>query len=162
MQIVMDNVTGLALEQLMEVAERVILESLTYEKVRFETEVSVLFVADEQIQELNRAYRQIDAVTDVLSFPLFEADEIQAKNDAFNGDETEIAIGDIVIAYGRACEQAAQYGHSIEREIGFLTAHSMLHLLGYDHVTADEEAEMIRRQEAILQNIGLTREDNGR
>jgi len=160
MQILMDNHTGLDLEPLMAVAENVIIESLSFESIRFETEVSLLFVRDEQIQELNRDYRGIDKVTDVLSFPLLTLAEIAARNGANDGDETEIPIGDIVIAYGRACEQAVEYGHSIAREIGFLTAHSMLHLLGYDHMAADEEADMLRRQEAILQNIGLTREGN--
>ena len=159
MQIMMDNHTGLNLEPLMAIVENVIIESLAYEGIRFETEVSVLFVRDEQIQELNREYRQIDKVTDVLSFPLLTAYEVQGKNDTFNGDETEILIGDIVIAYGRACAQAAEYGHSLAREIGFLTAHSMLHLFGYDHMTPDEESDMIRRQEEILLRIGLTRED---
>ena len=158
MQIVMDNITGIELEPYMEIVEKVIIESLAYEGIQFETEISVLFVLDEQIQELNRDHRNVDAVTDVLSFPLLHAHEVQAANAAYNGDETETPIGDIVIAYHRACEQATQYGHSVAREIGFLTAHSMLHLLGYDHITPEEEAEMIRRQEAILQNVGLTRE----
>jgi len=159
MQIVMDNLTGLELEPYMQIAEQAIIESLTFEGVRFETETSVLFVTDAQIQSINNDHRQIDAVTDVLSFPLLSVAEIQAANEAYDGDETETPIGDIVIAFGRACEQAEAYGHSIEREIGFLTAHSMLHLLGYDHMTPGEEAEMIRRQEAILQTIGLTREE---
>ena len=159
MQILMDNHTGLDLEPLMTAAENVIIESLAYEGLRFETEVSLLFVRDEQIQELNREYRGIDSVTDVLSFPLLTAAEIREGNNAYDGGEAEIPIGDIVIAYGRACAQAAEYGHSLMREIGFLTAHSMLHLLGYDHMAADEEAEMIRKQEEILQKIGLTRED---
>ena len=166
MQIVMNNWTGIELEPYMEVAEDVIIESLSFENVQFETEISVLFVTDEQIQELNRDHRHIDAVTDVLSFPLLEAEEVQKLNAAYagkdedaDGEEPGIPIGDIVIAYGRACEQASEYGHSIKREIGFLTAHSMLHLLGYDHMTPDDEAEMIRRQEAILQSLGITRED---
>jgi len=158
MQIVMDNTTGLDLEPYMDVAERVIIESLAFEGVRFEAEVSLLFVLDEQIRELNRDYRKIDAVTDVLSFPLLSGDESKALNESYNGDETETAIGDIVIAFGRAQEQAAQYGHSLAREIGFLTAHSVLHLLGYDHMTGDEEAEMQRRQEEILLRVGLTRD----
>jgi len=159
MQIIMDNVTGIDLESYMEIVETVIIESLAAEGICFEAEVSVLFVTDEQIRELNRDHRKIDAVTDVLSFPLLHADEVHAQNEAYSGDETGIPIGDIVIAYGRACEQAAEYGHSLNREIGFLTAHSMLHLLGYDHVTEADEADMIRRQEAILQKVNLTREE---
>lgn len=116
-------------------------------------EVSVSFVDNEQIRELNAEYRNKDAATDVLSFPLGE-------DDVYDLDEETGAceLGDIVISVERAMEQAQEYGHSLEREIGWLTVHSMLHLLGYDHETGEEDArDMRRREETVLQSLGLTR-----
>ena len=116
-------------------------------------EVSVSFVDNEQIRELNAEYRNKDSATDVLSFPLGE-------NDVYDIDEENGAceLGDIVISVERAMEQAEEYGHSLEREIGWLTVHSMLHLLGYDHETSEEDArDMRQREEAVLQSLGLVR-----
>ena len=116
-------------------------------------EVSVSFVDNEQIRELNAEYRNKDAATDVLSFPLGE-------NDIYDIDEENGAceLGDIVISVERAMEQAEEYGHSLEREIGWLTVHSMLHLLGYDHETSEDDArDMRQREEAVLQSLGLVR-----
>ena len=103
--------------------------------------VSVLITDDEGIAELNRGYRGKDAPTDTLSFPLEEQDE----------------LGDIVISLERAAAQAKEYGHSPDREIAFLSAHSMLHLLGFDHQTPEEEAEMFGLQEKILNTLGFKR-----
>ncbi|NLB16507.1 MAG: rRNA maturation RNase YbeY [Clostridiales bacterium] len=108
-------------------------------------EVSVTFVDDEQIKELNAAHRGIDSATDVLSFPLNDGDDI--------GEE----LGDIVISMERADYQAKEYGHSLDRELAFLAVHSTLHLLGYDHMTEEEEKEMFGRQEKILVSMGLSR-----
>jgi len=124
------------------------------EGFRGPAEVSVSFVDNEQIRELNAEYRNRDAATDVLSFPLGE-------NGAFDTDaETGAALlGDIVISVERALEQAEEYGHSVEREIGWLTVHSMLHLLGYDHETDEAAARGMReREEAVLSSLGLVRE----
>ena len=123
---------------------RSILATLDFEKVDAPCEVSVTFTDNEGIRALNRAYREIDKPTDVLSFPLFE--------------ETEgtMQLGDIVLSLERCLTQAEEFGHSFERECAFLTVHSTLHLLGYDHVNSDEEdADMRRRQTAIVTEMGL-------
>ncbi|MFY0545087.1 rRNA maturation RNase YbeY [Brevibacillus sp. H7] len=122
-------------------------------------EVVVTLVNNERIHELNRQYRGVDRPTDVLSFAMNEAGE--GEMDIYV-DEEEIEefpnmLGDIVISVPKAQEQAKEYGHSLERELGFLAVHGFLHLLGYDHGTEEEEKEMFSRQEAILQKIGLTR-----
>lgn len=130
---------------------RAIKAALEYEKVGFVPEVSVTFTDNEGIRELNAAHRNIDRPTDVLSFPLFEKEELQY---AVDGD----ALGDIVISLEKAREQANEYGHSFEREVAFLTVHSMLHLLGYDHeISEEDEKEMFEKQEEILKTIGLNR-----
>ena len=126
--------------------------SLQYEGVGNDAEVSVTFTDNEGIRALNRDYRDIDKETDVLSFPLTDF-EGGAEPPA---DEPSIALGDIVISLERAQTQADEFGHSFEREVAFLCVHSMLHLLGYDHVGSEEEdADMRRRQRDILENMGL-------
>ena len=112
-------------------------------------EVSVTIVDNEEIHAINLEHRGIDRPTDVLSFPMFDED--------FDDGE-DCVLGDIVISLERAKEQAESYGHSIEREIAFLTVHSVLHLLGYDHEEGKaEESEMFEKQEAVLESMGLTR-----
>lgn len=124
--------------------------ALKYEAFEDSAEVSVVFTDDENIHALNNEYRHVDRPTDVLSFPTFEEEP--------NG-EGKIVLGDIVISLERAAAQAEEYGHSFERETAFLCVHSMLHLLGYDHETSEEdEKDMFARQEAILETMGLTRE----
>lgn len=122
-------------------------------------EISVMFTDNENIRELNNMHRGIDRATDVLSFPLFEYDEdgniIEDELD-FNPNG-EMYLGDIVISLERAAEQAEEYGHSMEREVGFLTVHSMLHLFGYDHMTPEDEEEMFGYQREILDRMGLKR-----
>ena len=114
-------------------------------------EVSVTFTDDVRIRELNREYRHIDKATDVLSFPLGENGVYD-----INRDTGAKLLGDIVISIDHAEAQAEEYGHSLQREIGFLTVHSMLHLLGYDHETSEEDdADMRRRQSEILSRMGL-------
>ena len=131
-----------------------VLASLEYEGFAADTEVSVSFVDNERIREINREFRQIDKPTDVLSFPLTDYGEL----DYTIADEPEQSLGDIVLSLERANEQAAEFGHSFEREVAFLTVHSMLHLLGYDHeLGPDEEKEMFAKQEAILQIMHLVR-----
>lgn len=130
---------------------RAVKAALEYEKVGFAPEVSVTYTDNEGIRELNAAHRNIDRATDVLSFPLFEREELIEASD---GD----ALGDIVISLEKAREQANEYGHSFEREVAFLTVHSMLHLLGYDHeISEADEKEMFFRQEEILKTMGLLR-----
>lgn len=131
---------------------RAVEATLAYEGFENEAEVSVTFTDDEGIRRINAQFRNIDKPTDVLSFPLtdFEGSE----EPPVDGDE--IALGDIVISLERAAAQAEEYGHSFEREIAFLCVHSMLHLLGYDHVDDEvAEADMRRRQTEILEKMGL-------
>lgn len=116
-------------------------------------EISVSFVDNEQIHSLNKEHRNIDKPTDVLSFPLGENGEYD-----LNPDTGAKMLGDIVISVEKAVEQANEYGHPLQREIGFLTVHSMLHLLGYDHVNGGIEAVRMReKEENVLTNLGLKR-----
>jgi len=126
---------------------------LKYEEIEEKAEVSVSFVDNEQIRELNAEYRNKDAATDVLSFPLGDDESFDV-----NEETGAVLLGDIVISVERAMEQAEEYGHSLEREIGWLTVHSMLHLLGYDHETSEEDAkDMRKREEDVLTSLSLTR-----
>ncbi|HBT47345.1 MAG TPA: rRNA maturation RNase YbeY [Peptococcaceae bacterium] len=117
-------------------------------------EVSVTLVNDAEIRRLNRTYRGVDAPTDVLSFPLRDAGDGEPP---IKGGEEDLLLGDIFISLETAERQAAAYGHSLEREVGFLALHGFLHLLGYDHDTPDREEVMFRRQEEILGKVGLAR-----
>ena len=117
-------------------------------------EVSVNFTTNRQIRGINFSHRNIDSETDVLSFPLMD-------DNGFNiNPETDCyMLGDIIISTEKAIQQAEEFGHSFEREIAFLTVHSMLHLLGYDHVTSEEdEREMFAKQDLILEALGITRD----
>ena len=124
-------------------------------------EVALTFVDDEGIRELNQTYRGINKPTDVLSFPLHEqgSDEQPIVFDSADWDDVpdDELLGDIVISIPRALEQSIQYGHSVEREIGFLFVHGFLHLIGYDHQDEASEQIMFAKQERILSEIGLKR-----
>lgn len=147
--------------------EQVILQAAKQEECPYEFEVNLTFTDNEGIRELNREFRQLDIPTDVLSFPMVEYDQpgdfshlseedVQVEN--FNPETGELLLGDIVISVERAKEQASEYGHSLKREICFLTAHSMLHLFGYDHMVDDEREQMEVKQEQILQTLGIVRD----
>ena len=123
-----------------------------YLKEAGDAEVSVSFVSNEEIKNINRDYRDKDSVTDVISFAL-EEDEVNVIP-----DDAPRTLGDIVISSDRAKEQAADYGHSYRRELLFLSLHGFLHLLGYDHMESDEEAVMNGKQEEILNAYGVTRD----
>ena len=126
---------------------------LRLEEFSGSAEVSVTFVDNEQIRQLNKQYRDKDGPTDVLSFPMGEN-----GNYDVNHETGAKILGDIVISVPKAMEQAKTYGHSFEREMGFLTAHSMLHLLGYDHENGGLEAMHMReKEEAVLLQLGLPR-----
>ena len=117
--------------------------------------LNIVVVDAEQIKALNKEFRQIDKVTDVLSFPMLETlSDLDEEPDAELGD---VNIGDIYICRERAKEQAETYGHSYERELCFLSVHGLLHLLGYDHIIPEEETEMFDLQEQILQKANITR-----
>ena len=133
---------------------RTILETLDYEGMENDAEVSVTFVDDEGIRELNSKFRGMDKPTDVLSFPLLDY-EGESEEPFF--DELCHNLGDIVISLERAMAQANEFGHSFEREVAFLTAHSMLHLLGYDHeISEEDDADMRKRQNDIMDRLGLS------
>lgn len=144
--------------------EKVIMEAMDYEDCPYEAEVNVLFTDDKSIHEINKEYREIDRPTDVLSFPMVEYDEpgdfeqIETEQpDCFHPDTGELLLGDIVISIERAIAQAQEYGHSVEREIAFLTAHSMFHLFGYDHMEEDMRLEMEQKQNEVLARLGINR-----
>lgn len=151
-----------------DLAVQVIGKVLDEEKCPYEAEISLTLVDNGQIQEMNRRFRGIDRATDVLSFPMIEWDEPayysqledeETASEYFDPENGELTLGDIVISVERAEEQAAEYGHSIRREIAFLIAHSTLHLLGYDHMTPDEAQVMEEKQERALSGLGITREN---
>lgn len=126
---------------------------LVHENFADSAEISVTFVDDDEIHRLNKEYRNIDRSTDVLSFPLGENGVYDT-----NFDTGAKMLGDIVISIPHAIDQAERYGHSLQREIGFLTVHSMLHLLGYDHVNGGiESVRMREKEETVLTQMGLKR-----
>ena len=112
--------------------------------------MSVTFVDKEEIQELNRDFRNKDSVTDVLSFPTLDE-----ESEIVPFDNEAIALGDVIICADRCKEQAEEYGHSLEREVAYLTIHSVLHLLGYDHMNEDEEKIMTEKQKEIIKKVTL-------
>lgn len=119
-----------------------------------DAEVSVSFVSNAEIQKLNHSYRQKDAPTDVLSFPLG-----QDRHYDVNKETGAVLLGDVVISLEMAMHQAHVYGHSLEREVGFLTVHSMLHLFGYDHETSPLEKQKMReKEETVLNELGISKE----
>jgi len=139
--------------------EKIVKAVLDYEKWDEEVEVSISFVDNKEIQKLNREFRNIDAPTDVLSFPMLEYEEI-SDDEAFSEEdyiEAEIPLGDIVISTEKVIEQSKEYGHSQERELAFLLVHGMLHLLGYDHMNEEDERIMFQKQEEILNVLNLKR-----
>lgn len=128
--------------------KKVIKRTLKHEKIE-NAYFSIIFVGEEEIQKINREYRNIDKVTDVISFALEDNEEMIYNN-------TRV-LGDIYICIPRMMEQAESYGHSIKRELSFLVVHGMLHLLGYDHMKKEEEQVMFALQELILNEEGITR-----
>lgn len=125
------------------------------EEVNQDAELSITFVNNSQIQDINRDYRQKDQPTDVISFAMQETGEDEIE---IVGEELPEHLGDIIVSIEKAKEQAQEYNHSYKRELGFLIVHGFLHLLGYDHQTVEEEKEMFERQEHILEEFGLKRD----
>ncbi len=143
----------------------VINEAIDYADLPYEAEINVVLTSNDEIARINNEYRQIDRPTDVLSFPMLDyevpgdfvfLDECD-ETDYFNPETGELMLGDIILSVEKILEQAANYGHSVERELGFLVAHSMLHLFGYDHMEDDERIVMENKQEEILDRLGLKR-----
>lgn len=146
-------------------AKEVVDFAISHEDFPYEAEVNLTLTDNDGIQEINRMYREIDAPTDVLSFPMLSYEEAgnfsdleDDYEDNFNPDTGEIMLGDIIISIDRVKEQAAAYGHSERREFAFLILHSMLHLFGYDHMTPEEAAEMEGKQHHILEEMNITRD----
>lgn len=152
MEIYIDNRQGTIeiSDEIQELIEKVIKESLLVEGKSLEYEVSVSLVSNEEIRGLNRDYRGIDSPTDVLSFPI---------EDRFNLGLS--LLGDIIISVEKALDQSEDFGHSIERELAYLTAHSMFHLMGYDHME-DADKEVMREKEKLVMNrLGIFKVDKG-
>ncbi len=147
-----------------EIIRQVVEGTLDYEGCPYEAEVNVVLTDNEGIKEINQEYRNVDGPTDVLSFPMLEYDSPsdfegveEQFADCFNPETGELMLGDIMISVDKVTEQAEKYGHSKERELAFLTAHSMLHLCGYDHMEEEERLFMEQKQREILEGIGYRR-----
>lgn len=156
MTLLIDNRTDFELtDEIKEMLEKVCLKSLQYEEFNEDCEISLSIVMNDEIHDINKQFRNIDSPTDVLSFPQLTFEEGEEADVNENG---EIVLGDIIISIDRAKEQAEEYGHSLKRELAFLSVHSMLHLMGYDHMVPEEEEDMFRRQKEILIEAGIPRE----
>ena len=149
-----------------EIITKVIDQAIEQEDCPYEAEVSVTLTDNKGIREINREFRQIDAETDVLSFPMVQypspSDFDILEDDSliceyFNPETGELLLGDIIISVEKVIEQAEKYGHTVTRELAFLVAHSMLHLFGYDHMEEQERLLMEGRQRMILDELGITR-----
>lgn len=144
---------------------KIISYTLMAENVSFECEVSLIFIDNEQIRDLNKEYRDIDKETDVLSFPMLEYPSGKVFKDVYINhrfedsfyDEGRLVLGDIAISLEKAKAQSEEYGHSLLREVCYLTVHSVLHLLGYDHMEEKEKSIMRSREEEILNKFNINR-----
>ena len=152
----MDNQTEIDTSEFESIINKVVHEVLRFHNVSKDVEISVVFTDDNEIKSINNEYRNIDSSTDVLSFPQYEYSK---PGDISDIDDVLLVLGDIIISLEHAKSQAVEYNHSVNREVGYLTAHSMLHLLGYDHMETEEKALMREIEELIMKNINLTRED---
>ncbi|MBS6502414.1 MULTISPECIES: rRNA maturation RNase YbeY [Clostridium] len=139
--------------------------ALKEEGVECQYQISLLFVDNEEIREINNETRNIDRATDVLSFPMLDFEDKKVFNEMYlnyDFDETfkdgdELILGDMVLSLERALEQSEEYGHSYEREVSYLVVHSILHLLGYDHMEEDDKKRMRKREEEILNKLQIRR-----
>ncbi len=151
-----------------QVARDVINKSLELENFPYECEVSLTFVDEDNIKEINSDFRSVNSATDVLSFPMLDfckpadysmLEDLTDGSDVVNPQTLEVILGDIVLCLPRVLSQAEDYGHSVKREYAFLICHSMLHLLGYDHMNEDEARVMESHQVSILDALNIKRED---
>jgi probable rRNA maturation factor len=147
-----------------EIAGEVLRAVLAAESCPYEAEINIVITDAAGIREYNRQYRDIDKETDVLSFPAVDYEQpadfsiVEEQESAYiNPDTQELMLGDIMLCADRVRAQAEEYGHSEKREFAFLLAHSMLHLLGYDHMVEEEEKVMFAKQAEILDNLGISR-----
>lgn len=152
-------------EELTNIIDEIIDYALKDEQVLIPYEVSVIYVDNESIREINEETRGIDKATDVLSFPMLDYDHGKVFKDCYVGyefsqidlNEGNLVLGDIVLSLERAKEQSEDFGHSFQREVCYLIIHSILHLLGYDHMEEDEKKVMRAREEEILSKFEITR-----
>lgn len=146
-------------EQL-DLLQKTVMQCLKDEDFKLGCEINILLTDNESIRQINKQHRDIDKSTDVLSFPMADIKngEILSDQGDVDMDEGLLLLGDIIISMETALKQSEDYGHSLDRELAFLTAHGVFHLLGYDHMERDTEADMISRQEAVLEKLGLKRE----
>lgn len=152
-------------EEEIEELKKVINHALLEEKVDVPYEISLLFVDNEEIKEINNDTRNIDRETDVLSFPMLEYEENKVFKDIYLGydfdatykDGDNLVLGDIVLSLEKALEQSKEYNHSFKRECSYLVVHSVLHLLGYDHMNEEEKTIMRKREEDILSKLDIRR-----
>lgn len=145
-------------ESLITLLNDTVSKTLELENIDKECYVSITIVEADEIKELNAEHRGIDKVTDVLSFPvvnLLDGSDISDAGDYYDG---RLILGDVVLCADRASEQAEEFGHSVEREFGYLTCHSVLHLIGYDHETDGEREVMRLKEEAVMNELNLKRE----
>ena len=155
LQIYMIDETDSINDEIQKLVSSILTHAASEEGISGEAEVSVTFMSDEEIQKVNNEYRGINQPTDVISFALEEMSEGETAIIAQQG--IPVVLGDIIISVDTAFRQAGEYGHDINREIGFLALHGFLHLLGYDHLTKDDEVKMFERQKEILHSYGLER-----
>lgn len=149
MNLMISNETNFSIDEFVLDFENIIKLILSSENINTNIEVSLTFLNNSEIQEINKKFRKIDKPTDVLSFPLIED---------FNIDFSEkVLIGDIIISIDKAIEQSKSFNHSIRRELCFLVAHSVYHLIGYDHMTPEDEKEMFEKQEETLNKLNIFR-----
>ncbi len=144
-----------------EIIKRVIEQCFKEEKIeKSKLYISIILTNPEHIHEINKQYRNVDRATDVLSFPMFEKDELdeKIKNNDF---EHEDVLGDIVISIEKVEEQAKEYGHSFEREFAYMLVHGFYHLMGYDHIEDDDKVVMRKKEEIVLNKLGITRDELG-
>ena len=147
-------------EELKDKIEKVVDLSLKREGIKLDSQVSIYFVDNERIREINKTTRDIDKVTDVLTFPIaeFEKGKIKSSLGDIDMDCGCLILGDIVVSLEKAKAQSIEYDHAMEREILFLITHGMYHILGYDHMTEEEEKEMIGKQELVLAELNVKRD----
>lgn len=164
MRIFLENEGDLELAlNYLELAEEVAEAVLDYENCPYESQVELLLTDNEEIRRINQEFRKIDRPTDVLSFPMVdfespaEYDFLEEDDSLFDPETGELMLGNIVISKEKVILQAEEYGHSVKREYAFLIAHSMLHLLGYDHMEEEERAVMEEKQREILKKLGIER-----
>ena len=136
--------------------KKVIQTALEEEQIKHQLDIYITLTNNEEIHKINKEHRNIDRPTDVLSFPMFEKEDIK-KLKQEKKEQGEEILGDIIISIPKAQEQAEEYGHSFERELSYLVAHGMLHLLGYDHIKEEEKEIMRTKEEEILKKLNITR-----